>query len=99
MTDDLDEQDDDGDDEGVDRDRLGERGADDHRRPDRALGLGVAPERLHRAPNREADAEPRADSTDADRDRRPDVPYGIDVLDSCEHPAPPPPRATGGRAS
>src|SRR5262245_16928391 len=63
------EQDDDGDNEGVDGDRLGEGGADDHRRPDRAFGLGVAPERLERAAHSDADPETRADRADPDRDR------------------------------
>ena len=43
----------------------GQRRADDHRRPDVAGGLRVAPERLHRAADRHADAEARADRAEA----------------------------------
>jgi hypothetical protein len=66
----LDERDDDGDNERVDRDRLGERRADDHRGLDLATSLRVATDGLHRATDGHTDAERRAKTADTDRDAR-----------------------------
>src|SRR5690242_19105263 len=64
-----DEGDDDRDNERVNRDRLGERGADDHRGADVAGGFGVAAERFHRTANRHTDTDAGADRAETDRER------------------------------
>src|SRR5688500_4595751 len=64
----LNEQNDDRDDEGVDRDGLGQTGADDQGCPDVAGRLRVAPKRFHRAADGHTDAQARTDRPDADGD-------------------------------
>src|SRR3972149_855956 len=66
------EADHDGDDEGVDRDRLGEGDAQDHVRLDHRLRLWVAPQRLHRLADEVADCQAGAEAADADGQRRSD---------------------------
>src|SRR3954452_1186158 len=62
-----DERDDDGDNEGVNRDRFRERGADDHRGSDFTGGFRVSTEGFHSASDGEADANARAKRADSDR--------------------------------
>jgi hypothetical protein len=87
---DLDELDDDRDNEGVDRDRLGQTGADDHRRADVARCFRVAPECLHGLADSNADAEAWANGAKADRQRGANSARGVNSIGpshSTEHPA------------
>src|SRR5687768_1274881 len=70
----LDEGDDQRDDEAVDRDRLGQTEADDHRRPDGVLRLRVTANRLERSAHADADSDGRTDTTERDRHRGGDAP-------------------------
>src|SRR5439155_14274569 len=54
-----------GDDERVDRHCLGECDADDHVQQDGAAGLGIAADRLHSLASQDANADPRADSSES----------------------------------
>src|SRR5690606_30292014 len=86
----LDEEDDDGDDEGVDRDSLGKRRTDDHRGADIASGFRVASEGIHGTADRESDTEGRAKPANPNSDRGCESAYGISISNSTKHVTSPP---------
>jgi len=84
----LDEEDDDGDDERVNRDRLGESGADDHGRSDLTSSFGIASDRFHRAADGHTDTKTWANSTQSNCQGRADCLGAIQSLwsrKSVEH--------------